>query len=157
MHALFAGSFDPPTLGHLDIVRRGAALFDRVTVAIGENPAKRYLFERQERRALFCDEVRHLANVQVVDFDGLVVDAVHTWGADVLLRAIRGPSDLDIECRNGLANRDIAGVETVFLLADPRLSFVSSSLVKEIWSGGGDVRRYVSEAVLAAMKQKESR
>ncbi|MCB9667896.1 MAG: pantetheine-phosphate adenylyltransferase [Alphaproteobacteria bacterium] len=151
MHALYAGSFDPPTRGHLDLVRRAAALFDEVTVAIGHNPAKRYLFDRPRRRELFLAELGDVPNVAVVDFDGLLVHAARDIGADVLVRGLRGPSDLDLEQRNGLANRDMTGIETLFLLADPALAFVSSSLVKEIWNGGGDVGRYVTPGVLAAM------
>lgn len=151
MHVLYAGSFDPPTLGHLDLIRRAAARFERVTVAVGQNPAKRPLFEREERRSLFEADLQGLDNVVLVDFDGLLVHASRELGADVLLRGLRGPSDLDLEMRNGHANRDLTGIETLFMLTDPRLAFVSSSLVKEIWKGGGEVDRYVSATVLAAL------
>lgn len=154
MHVLYAGSFDPPTLGHLDLVRRAAARFQRVTVAIGQNPAKRPLFERPVRRELFLAELADLDNVDVVDFDGLLVDAAADLQVDALLRGLRGPSDLELELRNGLANRDLTGIETLFMLSDPAYVYVSSSLVKEIWGGGGDVARYVSPRVLAALQAR---
>ena len=152
--AMYAGSFDPPTNGHVDIVRRGAALFDELIVGIGSNPAKRYAFDAERRRTLFEACVTDLPNVRVVGFEGLVVEAAAKVGAQVLLRGIRTASDLDLEFRNGLANRDLSGVETLFLLTDPDHIFVSSSLVREIAKFGGDISKYVPPAVAEAMKAR---
>lgn len=149
--AMYAGSFDPPTNGHLDIVRRGSVLFDELVVGIGTNPAKRYRFDADERLRLFEACTTDLPNVRVVGFTGLVVNAVADVGAQVLLRGIRTASDLDLEFRNGLANRDLSGVETLFLLTDPEHIFISSSLVREIAKFGGDIRKYVPDVVADAM------
>ena len=151
--AIYAGSFDPPTLGHADIIRRGAALFDRLVVAVGNNPAKRYRFDRAERTGLVQASCDGFAHVEVVAFDGLLVDTAAAVGAQVILRGLRPLGDFDLEFRNGLANRDLTGIETVFLLASPDQVYVSSSLVKEIASHGGDVSRYVSKDVLDALRR----
>ncbi|MEM6926456.1 MAG: pantetheine-phosphate adenylyltransferase [Myxococcota bacterium] len=150
--AMYAGSFDPPTNGHIDIVQRGAKLFDELIIGIGSNPSKRYHFETEHRKSLFEACVEDLDNVRVVTFSGLVVEAMATQGVEVLLRGIRTSSDLDLEFRNGLANRDLAGVETLFLLTDPDHIFVSSSLVREIAKFGGDISKYVPPVVAQAMR-----
>lgn len=146
--ALYPGSFDPPTLGHVDIARRGAAMFAEVIVAVGHNPAKRPWLDLDTRVALVREACAGLANVRVVSFSGLLVTACRDHGADVILRGLRAASDFDSEFRYGLANRDLSGVETVFLPADPRHVFLSSSIVREIVGGGGDVSAYVPPCVL---------
>ncbi len=151
--AMYAGSFDPPTNGHIDIVRRGAELFDELIVGVGSNPSKRYHLDSEQRRVLFESSIPDLDNVRVVTFAGLVVEAAREQGAQVLLRGIRTSSDLDLEFRNGLANRDLAGVETLFLLTDPEHIFVSSSLVREIAKFGGDISKYVPPAVARALER----
>lgn len=151
--AIYAGSFDPPTNGHLDVIERGARLFDELLVAVGNNPAKRTWFDAETRARLVADSVR-APNVRVVVFDGLLVDAARAHGAQVLLRGLRALADFDLEFRNGLANRDLSGVETLFLLSDPAHVFLSSSLVKEIVGAGGDVSRYVPAAVLDALRSR---
>jgi pantetheine-phosphate adenylyltransferase len=155
--ALYAGSFDPVTLGHVDVIRRGATLFEELVVAVGNNPKKHYLFDRNERLQLLADAVEDCANVRVVHFEGLLVHAAQREGASVLLRGLRAFGDFDLELRNGLANRDMAGIETVFMLADPQHIFVSSSLMKEIASNGGDISRYVPAAVAAAVEERLAR
>ena len=154
--AIYAGSFDPVTNGHVDIVHRGAKLFDSVVVAIGQNPAKRYLLDPERRRSLLEGAIT-ADNVEVVEFRGLLVDAARAHGASVILRGLRGPADFESEFRYGLANRDLSGIETVFLLSEPTNVFVSSSLVKEIASSRDDVSRYVPAAVLAALREQLSR
>jgi len=150
--ALFAGSFDPVTLGHVDIVQRAAALFDEVVVGVAHNEAKKTWFGVEERLALMQAAVGH-TGARVEAIDGLLVHAAQRLGATVLLRGIRGASDLDLELRNGHANRDLAGLDTLLLPCSPRFSFVSSSLVKEIASHGGEVAAYLPEAALAAVKR----
>jgi len=151
--AIYAGSFDPPTIGHIDVIQRGAALFDEIVVAVGNNPQKRYFFDLEQRAALVREAVS-VANVRVVSFSGLLVDAARAHQAQVILRGLRALSDFDLEFRNGLANRDMSGIETLFLLTEPDNIFVSSSLVKEIATNGGDVSRYVTSNVLAAIRER---
>lgn len=152
--AIYPGSFDPVTYGHLDVIRRGAALFDELLVGVGNNPAKRGWFDLDTRMSLIRDEVAAIPNVRVVSFEGLLVDACKRFDAAVILRGLRALSDFDLEFRNGLANRDLAGFETLFLLTDPANIFVSSSLVREIAGAGGDVARYVPPAVLDAIRAR---
>jgi pantetheine-phosphate adenylyltransferase len=147
--AFYAGSFDPVTLGHVDVIVRALALFDELVVAIGHNPAKQGRFPVQERVAL----LRAAAPVSRVEvFQGLAIDAAQKAGATVMVRGIRGPADLDLEMRNAVANREMSGMETIFLPTDPRFAHVSSSLVREIYAAGGDVRRYVPEGVWEALR-----
>ena len=152
--AIYAGSFDPFTLGHVDVVRRGAALFDEVVVAVGNNPAKRYFFDLEQRRRLVEACCADVPNVRVVGFEGLLIDAARRERCGVILRGLRALSDFDLEFRNGLANRDMSGIETLFLLTEPSKIFLSSSLVKEIAVNGGDVQRYVPAAVLDAIAER---
>lgn len=152
--AIYPGSFDPPTLGHLDVVRRGALLFDEIIVAVGNNPAKRYWFDLETRRKLIEQACAGVPNARIVVFNSLLIDACRDNGAGVILRGLRALSDFDMEFRNGLANRDLSGIETLFLLTDPNNIFVSSSLIREIAQNGGDVSRYVPAPVLTAIKAK---
>jgi pantetheine-phosphate adenylyltransferase len=149
--AIYAGSFDPLTVGHLDVIQRGSRLFDKLFVAVGLNSAKRYWFSLEERVAMTREASEGLGNVEVVEFRGLLVDAAREQGAGVILRGLRALSDFDMEFRNGLANRDLSGLETLFMLTDPSHVFVSSSIVKEIAVNGGDVARYVPPPVLRAI------
>jgi pantetheine-phosphate adenylyltransferase len=152
--AVYAGSFDPITLGHLDIIKRASGLFDHLVVAIGNNPAKRYWFDLEQRKAMLQDACAGLDTVSVVCFSGLLIHLCENEGANVIVRGLRALSDFDLEFRNGLANRDMTGIETVFLLSDPKHIFVSSSLVKEIAQNGGDVRKYVPPGVLGAITER---
>lgn len=156
--AIYPGSFDPVTVGHLDLIRRGAGIFDELVVAVGHNPEKRnYWFDLEERVGHVQKACGDLPNVRVSHFTGLMVQAAGEWGAQVVLRGLRALSDFDVEFRNGLANRDLSGIETVFLLADPENIFISSSLVKEIACNGGDVSRYVPPGVFEAIQQRAKR
>ncbi|MCA9571404.1 MAG: pantetheine-phosphate adenylyltransferase [Myxococcales bacterium] len=152
--AIYAGSFDPVTLGHLDVIKRGARLFDRLVVAVGNNPGKRYLFELEERQRFVREAVGDSCpNVEVHAFRGLLVDAAARLDADVVLRGLRALSDFDIEFRNGLANRSLTGIETFFLLADPALIYVSSSIVREIALHGGDTSHLVPSVVVEPLRR----
>ncbi len=149
---VYAGSFDPMTNGHVDILRRGAGLFDELILAIGHNPAKRGLLSLDQRVEVLSSVAAALPNVRVDVFEGLLVDYCRRVGALAILRGLRTVTDFEFEFKIGLANRDMAPeVETVFLFTDPNLLFVSSSLVREIASHGGDVRRYVPEAAHAPL------
>lgn len=155
MRAVLAGSFDPITLGHLDIIRRGSTLFTDVIVACGHNVKKRYLFDLDERMDLIGRSIDDLPNVTVESFEGLLVDYCKRREAGVILRGLRAVTDFDFEFQIGLANMDMApSIETVFLLTDPQNIFVSSSLIKEIAVHGGDVSRYVPAPVATALAER---
>ena len=153
--AIYPGSFDPLTRGHLDVIERAAELFDRLTVAVVVNPQKREsLFTLDEREAMIRRSVEHLPNVEVDHFRGLLADFVRHREATVIVKGLRVVSDFENEMSTALMNRSLSGVDTVFLPSDPRWSFVSSSLVKEVYNLGADVTEYVPPAVLAVMLAK---
>ncbi len=152
--AVYAGSFDPCTDGHLQVVRRASRLFGRVVLAVGTNPAKTYLLPHEERMQVLREVTADLPNVDVDRFEGLLVHYCQRIGAGVILRGLRASTDFDFEFQIGLANMDMAPeIETVFLLTDPSHIFISSSLVKEIASNGGDVSRYVPPRSLQAIQK----
>lgn len=152
-HALFPGSFDPVTLGHLDVLRRALALFDRVTVAVARHHAKDELFESSQRVALLERAVAGIEGVDVTVLDGLLVDGCRRLGAGAIVRGLRSASDLEVERQMTLTNRALApDVETVFLLPAPDVAHVSSSLVRQIARMGGDVRPFVPEVVAEALE-----
>jgi pantetheine-phosphate adenylyltransferase len=139
-------------VGHEDVIRRGAALFDTLVVAVGQNPAKRYTLDVATRVSLVEMVCADVPNLRVVPFAGLLVDTARELGATAILRGLRAFSDFDHEFRYALANRDLSGLETAFLLASHEHIHVSSSLVKEIAAFGGDVSRYVSPPVVAPLR-----
>jgi pantetheine-phosphate adenylyltransferase len=146
------GSYDPVTAGHSDVIRRAAALYDEVVVAVLHNPGKAGLFSVAERMDFVHHDVRDLPNVRVEAFAGqLLVDVCREVEADVIVKGLRGGSDLAYEMPMALMNRHLSGVETVFLPGDPRFEHISSTLVKEVARFGGDVVGLVSEPVRAAM------
>ena len=156
-HAVYAGSFDPVTLGHTAIIERAAKLFDRVTVAIGHNPAKKKsgLFSVEERVALLERSVDGAEHVSVSPFKGLLIDFCRQLKAGVIIRGLRVLTDFEYELQLGMANRDLAPeIETVFLFTRAEHVYVSSSLVKEIASNGGDTSLYVSNHVREALNAK---
>jgi len=153
--AVYPGSFDPITIGHLDILERAVRLFDRVIVAIGQHPTKAGYFTVEERSELIRRSAEHLTGFEVAAFSGLVVDFCRARGAKIIVRGLRAVSDFEPEFQMGLANRDLdPEVETVFLIPRPDRMFVSSSLVREIAGHGGHYQRYVSPAVADAMAER---
>jgi len=153
--AVYAGSFDPITNGHLDLVERGLRLFDQVILAVGHNPNKRRFFPLEERLEMLRAATSGLERLEVDVFQGLLVDYCRRRGATAILRGLRSVTDLEFEFQIGLANQDMAPeVDTVFLLTDPKNIFVSSSLVREIATNGGNVARYVPAAALAALQRR---
>ncbi|MEZ5990421.1 MAG: pantetheine-phosphate adenylyltransferase [Planctomycetota bacterium] len=154
---LFPGSFDPPTRGHLDLVERALAMFGQVLVGVGRNRDKGGLFPVEERIALLEAELAGRAGVEVRAFDGLVVDFARASGCDLILRGIRNTRDLEYELDMARTNRTLAGIETLFLPADPALASTSSSLLKDIVEGGGDASPWLSEDVIRKLRARLGR
>lgn len=151
--ALYPGTFDPPTNGHVDLIQRGAKIFDELTVAILINPVKNPLFTVEERVVMLKEATRSLGNVSIATFDGLTVDFAKRIGASAVLRGIRAISDYEHEFQMALMNRRLAPeIETVFLQPAGRYSFVSSRMVKEVVSFGGDVSGLVPPNVLKRLR-----
>ena len=155
LHALFPGTFDPPTLGHLALIRRARELFGRVTVALAEHPTKRALFDADERRALLEACVEGLDGVRVARLDGLVVDGCEALGCDVIVRGVRSGTDFDFEVTLARNNRAmLPRIDTVLLVPDPEVAHVTSTIVREVASLGGDPRPFVPEPVAAALAER---
>ena len=155
--AIYPGSFDPLTLGHLDVMERAAAIFPRVLVAVVVNPQKREpLFTLDERKQMIVAATKHLGNVDVEDFRGLLADFAKQAGAKVIVKGLRVVSDFENEMSTALMNRSLSGIDTVFVSSDPKYSFVSSSLVKEVFFLGGEIDQYVPEAVLHVLRAKRA-
>ncbi|HEY3497968.1 MAG TPA: pantetheine-phosphate adenylyltransferase [Polyangiaceae bacterium] len=153
--ALYAGSFDPPTYGHLDLVDRAARLFPRVIVSVGTNPTRSPLFSVEERLELLSKICAPFANVTVQSFDGLLVDYAKRVGARVVVRGLRVGSDFEYELQIAHANADLRPeIDTVFLPTRTNYGFISASLVREIARYGGDVTRYTPPAVCEALTRK---
>jgi pantetheine-phosphate adenylyltransferase len=156
--AVYAGSFDPPTLGHLDLIERASALFSDVLVAIGRHPTRSPLFTADERVALVRQVSSHLSNVTVEAFDGLLVDLCKQRQARVIVRGLRAATDFEYELQIAHANADLEpNVDTIFLPTRTRNGFISASLVREIASHGGDVSRYAPASVCEALAVKFGR
>ncbi len=145
---VFPGTFDPITNGHLDVIRRGAKLFDGLIVAVGENPEKAAMLKQEERAEIIREVVADIPNVRVEVFSGLTVDFARKVGAAAMLRGIRNSSDLQYEFQIALTNRVVAGVETVFIMTSTEYAFTSSSLIRQIARMGGDVSAMVPPQVL---------
>jgi pantetheine-phosphate adenylyltransferase len=151
--ALYPGTFDPPTNGHLDLIERGSKLFDRLIVAILNNPGKDPLFTVEERVEMLKESTAALKNVSVATFDGLMVEFARKQGAKAVLRGIRAISDYEYEFQMALMNRRLAPeIETVFLQPAGRYSFVSSRMLKDVVSFGGDVSGLVPPNVLKRLR-----
>ncbi len=152
--ALCPGSFDPPTNGHVDVIDRALVVFDRVVVAVIDNPSKKAMFTPAERMSLFTDIYGD--RVEVTSFGGLLVDQVRTVGADVVVKGLRTVEDYEYETQMAHMNHHMTGMETVFLATRPEYRFISSSLVKEIARLGGSVGGLVPDVVEKALKEKLS-
>lgn len=149
--ALVPGSFDPPTLGHIDVVKRCATIFDKVVVAVVRNPSKNPLFTSDERQQML-EENCTWPNVEVDCFDGLLVDFAKAVNANVIVKGLRAVTDFDLELQLAQMNRHLSGIVTMFVATKPELGYLSSSLVKEVARFGGDVTELVSDSVAVALK-----
>ena len=156
MKAVFPGSFDPITNGHMDVLTRASGIFDQVTVTVMHNARKqgKHLFPLEERLEILREATAHLPNVSVDSFGGLLVDYMRQQGRSIIVRGLRAVSDYEYELQIAHLNRQIGDTETVFIMAATRWSFVSSSMVKEIASYGGDVSEMVPRASAHALRLK---
>lgn len=152
---LYPGTFDPVTHGHLDLIRRAARLFDRVIIAVAENPTKKALFDLSERVALLKECTREFSNVDVIGFSGLLVDLAHQQQTNILLRGVRGVNDFDYEQQLANVNRRLSPqLETLLLTPTEQWACISSTIVREVSLHGGDVSTFVPAPVLMALQQK---
>lgn len=152
--AVCPGSFDPVTLGHLDIVERASKIYDEVTVAVLINKKKSSLYTVDERMALLADVTAQYGNVKVDSFHGLLVDYCKAHDIPVIVKGLRAISDFDYELQMAQMNHGLAGVETMFMTTNPLYSFLSSSLVKEVATYGGDVSGLVPQRVLTSLTER---
>jgi pantetheine-phosphate adenylyltransferase len=155
--AVCPGSFDPVTLGHLDIVERASSIYDEVTVAVLVNKKKSSLYTVDERMALLAEVTKGYGNVVVDSFHGLLVDYCQAKDIPVIVKGLRAVSDFDYELQMAQMNLSLAGVETLFMTTNPQYSFLSSSLVKEVATYGGDVSGLVPELVHQSLVERLSR
>jgi pantetheine-phosphate adenylyltransferase len=153
--AIYPGSFDPPTNGHLDVIERASKYFGELIVAVVVNPQKREpMFTLEEREAMIRECVAHLPNVRVEHFRGLLADYTKSQEVDVIVKGLRVVSDFESEMSTALMNRALSDVDTMFLMSDQKYSFVSSSIVKEVFFLGGDVGALVPDPVMRVMATK---
>jgi len=153
--AIYPGTFDPITVGHLDIIKRAAKVYDKLYVAVMENKAKKCLFSAEERKVLIEKCVKDLDNVVVVVGDGLTVDYAKKLGCKTIVRGIRAVTDYEYELANATANMTLdKDIETFLMVAKPELSFLSSSIAKEIASFGGDISPYIPRQIIKDVKHK---
>ncbi len=153
--AVYPGSFDPVTLGHMDIIERTAKMMDRVIIGVLKNNSKTPLFSIEERVKMLESITAHLSNVEVQSFDGLLVDFVHQKHADVIVRGLRAITDFEYELQMAQTNRVIApDVDTIFLTTNLKYSYLSSSIVKEIAYYNGDIREFLHPKVAGLVQEK---
>lgn len=153
--AIYPGTFDPITNGHVDIIARATRMFDKVIVAIAGSSSKTTTFSTEQRTQLASSALSSLDNIIVCNFNGLVTEFAHEQGASVIVRGLRAVSDFEYEFQMASMNRQLRSeIETVFLTPAEHLSYISSSLVKEIASLGGDISKFVHEDVVAALQQQ---
>ena len=148
MIAVYAGSFSPPTLGHLDVIRRAAGIFDELVVAVLSQQAKQYLFTPQQRLEMLRQITTEFKNVRVIADTGLLVDVAHREGADVIVRGLRKSSDLLFEMQMAEANRQIGKIETVFISCLPEYSMISSTIVRDCAAHGAPIDSMVPEEII---------
>lgn len=145
--AIFPGSFDPITLGHYDIIKRGVTLFDEVIVAIGVNASKKYMFSVEERMNFIKEAFKNEPKITVVSYKGLTVDFCKKNDVEFILRGLRNPADFEFEKAIAHTNRDLAPIETVFLLTAAKTSYIASSIVRDVIRNNGDYTKLVPKSV----------
>ena len=146
--AVIPGSFDPLTLGHYDIIKRGISLFDEIVVAIGVNASKNYMFSLEDRKRFIEEAFKDEPKIKVITYEGLTIDLCKRLNADFILRGLRNPADFEFEKAIAHTNRTLSKIETVFLLTAASTSFISSSIVRDVLRNGGDYKQLVPESVV---------
>lgn len=154
VRAVFPGSFDPITNGHLDVINRGIKLFDELIIAVGRSPVKNQLFTPQERVEMIAELVADIPGVSVESFDGLTVEYAAKKEADVILRGLRSLTDVQYEFQLAMTNRAVAGIETIFVMTSEQYGFTSSTLIREVASLGGDLSNLIPESVRKRIHQR---
>ncbi|MBS1258893.1 MAG: Phosphopantetheine adenylyltransferase [Candidatus Scalindua arabica] len=153
--AVYPGTFDPVTYGHLDVIKRGSKIFDELVVAIGHNPLKDPLFTINERMDMISKNTKNISNIKVDSFEGMLTDYMKEMQTNVILRGIRTVSDFEYEFQRALTNRVLkTDIETVFIMTSQEYSFLNSSLIKEAVSLGGDISKFVPSDVEKLLQQK---
>lgn len=152
--AIFPGSFDPITNGHLDVIRRGVKLFDKLIVAVGQSPIKQELFSQAERVEMIKELVKDIPRVSVESYECLTVEFAAQKKADVMLRGLRNLTDVQYEFQLAMTNRSVAGVETVFVMTSEEFGFVNSTMVREVAILGGDVSKLIPMSVYELLKKR---
>lgn len=156
--AIYPGTFDPITNGHLDLVRRALSLFDRLIVAVGHNPEKNPLFSIDERLSMARESLREFDNITVESFSGLLAEFAGTRGVAAIVRGLRVVSDFEFEFQMALMNRRLApDIETVYLMPNEKYTYLSSTLIKDVARYGGDISRFVPDVVAQVLHQKFGR
>jgi pantetheine-phosphate adenylyltransferase len=145
--ALFPGSFDPITLGHLDIIERSVPLFDEIVIGVGTNSDKKYMFPLKKRMAFIEETFSNYKNISVSQYEGLTIEFCKKVQANFIIRGLRNPADFEFEKAIAHTNRALSGIETIFLLTAAKTSFISSSIVREIISNKGDYSQFVPGSV----------
>lgn len=151
--AIFPGSFDPITLGHVDIINRAMDLFDEIIIAIGVNNDKKYLFDLQQRKYFIQETFKGNSKIRVTTYSGLTTEYCKKMDADYILRGLRNPADFEFEKAIAQTNRNLSGIETVFLLTSAETSFISSSIVRDVYRHKGDISSLVPITVLNSKKE----
>ncbi len=152
--AIFPGSFDPITNGHIDVIRRGNKLFDNLIIAVGQNPGKSEFFSKDERVRMIRELTADMPRVTVQSYDCLTVKFAAEIKADVMLRGLRNLSDVEYEFQLAMTNRTVAGIETVFVMTSEEYGYVNSTMVRQIALLGGDVSKLIPESVYQQLRQK---
>ena len=154
VRALFPGSFDPITNGHLDVISRGMKLFDELIIAVGRSPVKNQLFTPKERVEMIAELVADMPSVSVESFDGLTVEYAAQKKADVILRGLRSLTDVQYEFQLAMTNRAVAGIETVFVMTSEQYGFTSSTLIRQVATLGGNLSKLIPENVRNRLQQR---
>ncbi|MHC4387326.1 MAG: pantetheine-phosphate adenylyltransferase [Planctomycetota bacterium] len=157
VRALFPGSFDPITNGHLDVVHRSMRLFDEVIIAVGRSPVKNQLFTPEERVEMIAELVADMPGVSVESFEGLTVEYAAKKKADVILRGLRSLTDVHYEFQLAMTNRAVAGIETVFVMTSEQYGFTSSTLIRQVATLGGDLSNLIPKNVYGRLQQRFSK
>ncbi len=150
---VFPGSFDPITLGHTDIINRALPLFDELIIAIGININKKYMFDTETRMQMIRDVYKNEPKIKVISYTGLTVDLCHKHKWNFILRGLRNPADFEFEKAVAQTNRKLGNVETIFLLTGPETSYISSSIVRDVYRNGGDISTLVPKEIFNYIKK----